>query len=491
MNTELVFVRSRLAIWTLLLVAFGGGGGIALTNAAEKLNVLMILSDDMRPELACYGAPTQTPNLDRLAMQSLLFERAYCQYPLCNPSRTSMLTGLHPTQTKVLSNSGNFRQALPDHVSLPQLFKNNGYTTVKIGKVFHGGIDDPVSWSEGAEVPGRRDSMKAKLGEKVTVDSARKNDDGKPWTDFRGEVTNQMRNSDQRVVLDGQGESHGDYRTADSAMEAMTRLKDKPFFITCGFTKPHAAPSAPKAFYEKYSPEAMLLPKDFGPFPKPPKGFPAAALTKQNIDLFWNREALPEEAKLMLQSYRASVSWVDWNVGRVLDQLERLGLREKTIVVFWGDHGYHLGEMGKWSKHQSLFEVGTRVPMLISIPKAQGNGKRFAHPVQSVDIYPTLASACGLQAPRELAGHDLRTVIDNPNSDWQHAAYSVAGSATNLHRTVRMDRWRYIEWSGKDGGSALIDEDNDPTEQLNLIEDPAHTATVAKMKSLLESLPVK
>lgn len=470
--------------------------GASAVQSADKLNVLFILSDDMRPELGCYGAPVQTPNIDKLAAVSTRFDRAYCQYPLCNPSRTSLLTGLHPTQTGVLDNSADFRKRMPDRVTLPQMFKNAGYTTVRLGKVFHGGIDDAASWSEGAE-PAPRKKAANKNGQannKTQAPSnksgaALANDDGKPMTEPTGVVTDQMRNSDQRIRLSGNGESHGDYRTADAAIAAMERLRDQPFFITCGFTKPHAAPAAPSRFYDLYPAETQALPADFAAYPTPPKGFPPAALTKQNIDLFWNREARAEEARLMLQSYRASVSWVDWNVGRVLEQLDKLGLREKTIVVFWGDHGYHLGEMGKWSKHGSLFETGTRVPMMISVPGSKGNGSVVASPVQTLDIFPTLASLCGLTPPADLQGHDLKVLLEDPLTKWTHPAFSVAGSAANLHRSVRVDQWRYIEWSGKEGGAALIDETNDPREQINLINDPAHAETREKLKNMLREIP--
>ncbi len=468
----------------------------AVVQSADKWNVLFILSDDMRPELGCYGAPVQTPNIDKLALVSTRFDRAYCQYPLCNPSRTSLLTGLHPTQTGVLDNQGNFRKLMPERVTLPQMFKNAGYTTVRLGKVFHGGIDDVASWSEGADTEPKRNNANKNAGNisgkptpAKSASAAEAIDDGKPMTEATGVVTDQMRNSDQRVKLPGNGESHGDYRTVDAAIAAMERLKDQPFFITCGFTKPHAAPTAAARFYDLYPAEKQTLPIDFAAYPTPPKGFPAAALTKQNIDLFWNREATAVEAKLMLQSYRASVSWVDWNVGRVMEQLDKLGLREKTIVVFWGDHGYHLGEMGKWSKHASLFEVGTRVPMMISVPGSKWNGSVVSSPVQTLDLYPTLAALCGLTPPTDLSGHDLKPVLVDPSATWTHPAFSVAGNAANLHRSVRVDRWRYIEWSGKDGGAALIDETNDPHEQSNLVDVPAHAETRDRLKAILKTLP--
>lgn len=447
------------------------------SRAAEKYNVLFILSDDLRPELGCYGAPVRTPNLDKLAARGIRFDRAYCQYPLCNPSRASLMTGRLPTTTGVLNNGTDFRKLHPDWVTLPQLFKDNGFTTVRSGKIFHGGIDDAASWSEGAE---ERKAVQAARAAVPGFTVA-----GKTGTAAKGAITPQMKASDQRVVLAGEGEAHSDYKVADAAIAAIERLKDQRFFIACGFTKPHAAPSAPQRFYDLYPPETITLPDDFAPVPMPPPGFPAAALTKQNTDLFWNREATPDEARLMIQAYRASVSWMDWNVGRLLDALERSGQREKTIVVFWGDHGYHLGEMGKWSKHESLFDVGTRVPLLIAMPGAKGDGQACARVVQTLDLYPTLAAACGLPLPVGLEGRDLRPLLENPGEAWDQVAISFAGTAQSLHRAVRTERWRYIEWSGPEGGAALIDEHADPHERANVIGDPANAEAIKALKLLL------
>lgn len=455
----------------------------ASAPAAEKLNVLFILVDDLRPELGCYGAPVQSPEMDKLAAAGVRFDRAYCQYPLCNPSRSSLLTGRLPTATGVLDNRTDFRRLHPDWITLPQLFKTNGYVTVRNGKVYHGGIDDPASWSEGAEIEKRPAAPRSRGPVSVP------NPSGQPTTTTAGAITPQMKSSDQRVILAGDGEAHGDYHTADAVIAALERLKGQPFFLTCGFTKPHAQPSAPQRFYDLHPVEKITLPDDFGPLPKPPAGFPAAALPRSNTDLFWNRAANAPEAKLMIQAYRASSSWVDWNIGRVLAALDKNGLREKTIVVLWGDHGYHLGEMGKWSKHASLFDIGTRVPLLIAAPGAKGHGRACARVVQSLDLYPTLAGLCGLNAPAGLDGHDLRPLLDDPAAPWEHPAFSVAGNAKSLHRAVRDERWRYIEWSGPDGGPALIDEKNDPHERTNLASDPAHAETVARLKARLPKPP--
>ena len=204
-------------------------------------------------------------------------------------------------------------------------------------------------------------------------------------------------------MLEGDGESHGDYKTADRAIEFLRKYKDKPFFLACGFTKPHSPPTAPKKFFDLYDPAKLTLPKT-SPRSRPrPTGFPKRSITP-NGDLFIGRDASEDEAKEMLQAYYASVSWTDWNVGRVVAELDRLGLRENTVIVFWGDHGYHLGEIGKWSKHGSLFEVGTRVPLIVVAPGAKANGTAAPVPVQSLDIYPTLCELCGLKPPAGLEG---------------------------------------------------------------------------------------
>ncbi|HEX6985828.1 MAG TPA: sulfatase, partial [Planctomycetaceae bacterium] len=323
---------SRLSTAVVLLLA------ASPALAADRPNVLFLMSDDLRPELGCYGVEgVETPNIDALAGRGVRFERAYVQYPLCNPSRTSMLTGRHPTTTGVLDNAAWFGAAHPEFVSLPRHFKENDYAALRAGKVFHGGIDDADAWTEG--------------GEPRNFEGGRSD---------RRPPANRRQQSDRIVVLDGDGESHGDYRTAERAIRYLREYKDEPFFLACGFTKPHSPPTAPQKFFDLYEAADVPLPPDFAPRPAAPEGLPPASITP-NGDLFIGRDASEQEAREMKRAYRASVSWTDRNVGRVLAELDRLGLREKTVVVFWGDHGYHLGEKGKWAKHGSLYEVGTRV----------------------------------------------------------------------------------------------------------------------------------
>jgi arylsulfatase A-like enzyme len=447
----------RWTIWTTLLLT---SAAPAWAAEAPK-NVLFLMSDDMRPVLGCYGhTVVKSPNLDALARAGVRFDRAYCQYPLCNPSRTSLLTGRHPTTTGVLDNTADFRTAHPDWVTLPEHFRANGYVTLRTGKIFHGGIDDVQSWTEGAEARPRPGAVKK-------VDPQQR-----------------IRQSDRRVVLEGDGEAHGDYKVADRAIQFLRQYKDRPFFLACGFTKPHSPPTAPKKYFDLYDPAQLALPRTFAATPAAPEGFPRISITP-NGDLFINREASADEAKQMLQAYDASVSWTDWNVGRVVAELDRLGLRGKTIIVFWGDHGYHLGEFGKWAKHGSLFEVGTRVPLIVVAPGARGNGTAVAAPVQALDLCPTLCELCGLKPPAGLEGHSLRPLLEDPTIRWEHPAYTVTGNARNLGVAVRTARYRYAEWAGGKNGAMLIDEAADPDEMVNLVDDPRYAAVRAELSTLV------
>jgi iduronate 2-sulfatase len=414
---------------------------------AKKYNVLFIMSDDMRPDLGCYGhKQVRSPHIDRLASRGVRFERAYCQFPLCNPSRTSMLTGRLPTTTKVLDNVSHFRDLHPDFVSLPEYFRSQGYVTLRVGKIFHGGLDDTAAWTEGGEPRKEKKPVAPK---------------------------DRIKNSDRIVVLEGDGEGHADFKTADKTIELLRKHKDRPFFLACGFTRPHSPPTAPRKFFDLYDAAKIELPKNFAPRPTVPPGFPKQCVTA-NGDLFIQRDATEDQAREMIRAYWASVSWTDWNVGRVLDELERLGLLENTIVIFWGDHGYHLGEFGKWAKHGSLFEVGTRVPLIIVAPGAKGNGKTSPRPVQALDIYPTLCEACGLTPPKGLEGHSLAPLLENPSATWDHAAFSVYGNAKKvIGLAVRTERYRYAEYEGGQGGAMLFDHTNDPLEVRNLADDPA------------------
>jgi arylsulfatase A-like enzyme len=450
----------------LALAAVALTAGAVRAGDAAPLNVLFIMSDDLRPELGCYGSPlAKTPNIDALAAAGVRFDRAYCQFALCNPSRSSMLTGRHPTTTGILDNRAAFRATHPDFVSLPQHFKANGYASLRSGKIFHGGIDDPLAWTEGGDA---RPAPAA-------ANPPRQNQPAQ----------NRAAQSDRFIVLDGNGERDGDYRVADRAIAFLRQSKDKPFFLGCGFAKPHSPPAAPQRFYDLYDLEKISLPPNFAPRPTVPPGFPSLAIRPRNADLFIGRDATPQAAREMTRAYLASVSWMDSNVGRVVAELDRLGLREKTVIVLWGDHGYHLGERGKWSKAGSVFELGARVPLIVVAPGAKGNGRPCPRVVESVDIFPTLADLCGLPRPAGLEGRSLAPLLADPQATWGHPAYTVWSEDGKTFRGIAVcnERYRYAEF--EDGKAMLFDHTTDAHELTNLADNARHAAVRAELAPLV------
>jgi arylsulfatase A-like enzyme len=370
-----------------------------------------------------------------------------------------------------MNNELYFRALHPEFVSLPQHFKANGYVTLRSGKIFHGGIDDTEAWTEGGEARNFTGARRPP----VNADSAER-----------------TAHSDRIVVLEGDGETNEDYQMATRAIEFLEKYKEQPFFLAMGSAKPHSPPSAPKKFFDLYDAEKIPLPQDFATRPTTPPGFPEISIARRNTDLFIGRDASPDEAREMIRAYYASVSFMDAQVGRVLDALERLKLREKTIIVFWGDHGYHLGEKGRWSKAYSLFEVATRVPLIVATP----GGKAGVSPrtVGLLDLYPTLVDLCGLpqpyKQPAKLEGHSLTSLLHNPKGGWDYPAFSVVLYQGKLGKSVRTERWHYVCWEDGKDGEMLLDHSNDPLELKNLAADPAYAQTVAHMRQLLTQLPV-
>lgn len=464
--------------------------------ATRKFNVLFVMSDDMRVELTCYGSMfhARTPNLDALAESGVRFDRNYCQFPLCDPSRTSLLTGRPTTKTGVLGNRIPFRDIHPDWTTLPQLFKESGYICLREGKIFHPGSDDPKAWHEAEGAPAEGEGGGSAGGKDMKLPSTPS--PPKP-TDAVPAVPRDLSraaNSDRIIVLDGNGEGNGDYRIADRTIEHLRANKNKQFFIACGFLKPHSPPAAPKQFFDLYDVDRIALTPDFAPWPAVPAGFPSAAIRPRNSDLFINRTASVAEAKEIIRAYIASISWVDWNVGRVLGELERLGLRGKTIIVFVADHGYQLGEKGKWSKAGSLFEMGTRVPLLLAVPGAKGNGQSCYRIVESLDIYASLAELCGLPLPAGVEGKSLVPLLNKPSAAWDKPAYSVwSEDSKTIHGVaVRTEKWRYAEFgpSGKNG-AMLFDPRTDPLEMTNLADVPQYAKVREELSALTENYAAK
>ena len=481
-GTSLVLLISLLAVLSCGLFSSTANTSSVALPPEPKYNVLFIIADDLRPTLGCYGnAIVKTPNIDRLAARGTQFNRAYAQFPLCNPSRTSMLNGRYPTQTGVMDNNTYFRTKHPDFVTMPQYFQQHGYVTLRTGKIFHGGIDDQVSWTEGGE-PVDPNIVNRPPSPVATGQGAREVGDEEAAPQANRPARQSA--SDRIVVLEGDGESHGDYKIASRAIDYLSRYKDKPFFLAVGFNKPHSPPTAPKKLFDLYDVNKIPLPVDFNTHPQAPSGFPDISIPHRNADLFIGRDAAPDQAREMIRAYYASTSFMDAQVGRVLDELDRLKLREKTIVVFWGDHGYHLGEKGKWSKAYSLWDVGLRVPLIIAVPGR--NPQVSERVVQLLDLYRTLADLCSLPLPKETEGRSLAPLLRNPGSSWNYPSFAVVQFQGKFGASVSTERWHYVEWDEGRAGSMLLDTFNDPRELKNLTSDPSNAPTVQSMKDLLK-----
>lgn len=450
---------------------------LPLCGACEERrpNVLFIISDDMRATLGCQGNPlARTPNLDKLASTGVLFDKAYCQFPLCNPSRVSMLTGRYPASTGVLGNRDEFRQKHPEWITLPQWFRQHGYTAAMTGKIFHGGIEDPASWTAGAMT-----GLEIEKRPRQTL-----------WPLPGDEALTKTQKSDRRIILEGNGDGHPENAIADRAIAFLRKKRDGPFFLACGFVQPHSPPTAPRSFHELYQAGEIPLPPDFAARPTVPEGFPKAAIRPKNADLFVDREASAGEAREMIRAYLAAMAWTDWNAGRVLDELERLGLADNTIVVFWSDHGYQLGEKGKWSKAGSLFEAGARVPLIIRVPGGLEK-RKCVRVVESIDLYPTLASLCRLPTPPGIEGRDLGPLLKDPKAAWDHPAFTIwsEDGKTATGTSVRTAKWRYVEYSS--GRAMLLDPAADPHEMHNLAENPEFAATKADLSAKIADFRAK
>ena len=451
---------------------------IAPLHAAEKkMNVLFISVDDMNNDLGCYGhAGMKSPNIDRLAKEGVKFDRAYCQFPLCSPSRSSVMTGLRPDTTRVFDLQYHFRQGLPDTVTLPQLFSKNGYYTARVGKIYHygnpgqigtSGLDDPASWQEHYNPAG--------------LDRTALETDVIRYTGKKGGGLGAA-----MAWLDdptGKDEEHTDGKVATQAIQLLEKHKDAPFFLAVGFYRPHCPWIAPEKYFSPYSLENISLPPIAEGY-RNTLPEPALASTRP-----WPYMGVtPDEARQSILAYHAAISFVDAQIGRVVDSLDRLGLRENTMIVFWSDHGYHLGEHGLWFK-QSCFEESARVPMIIVPPGGKSAGKASSATVELLDLYPTLADYAGLAPTAGLQGKSLRPLVEDPSKEWTRPAFTQVqrGGGTPGH-SVRTARWRYTEWAYGEKGAELYDHETDPQEIHNLAGDPAHAATITEMKTLLKTI---
>ena len=462
----------------------------AVGRSKRPLNVLFFMSDDMRPELASYNSRfnVHSPNIDALGAHGVRFDRNYCQFPLCNPSRASLFTGHPPRETGVLGNTTAVVKAHPEWMTLPRLFRENGYTTLRSGKLFHAGLDDPKAWTE---FDGDVESMHpTQEGKRLEIPRVQVPMPNGALPALPQDIA-RAAHSDRILVLEGNGEGAGDYMVADRAISFLRRVAadpETPFFVGCGFSKPHSPPQAPQRFFDMYDPEKIQLPPDFAAWPTVPAGFPKASIRPHNADLFIGRGASESEAKQVIRAYLASISWVDWNLGRVVAELDRLKLRDNTLIVFVADHGYQLGEKGKWSKAGSLFEGGTRIPLIIDMPGMRGNGRSCTRIVQSLDIYRTLCELAHLEVPAGVEGTSLAPLLHDPRSAWEQPGYSIwSEDGTTIHGTaVRTEHWRYAEY-GKDAvnGAMLFNVHADPMELTNLADNRKHRAVRAELSKLI------
>ena len=437
---------------------------------AARLNVLFLIADDLNADLGVYGAPVRSPNIDRLAARGVRFERAYAQYPLCSPSRSSLLTGRRPNATGVLANpaagknpmSPHFRERLPDAVTLPQLFRNNGWFSARIGKLYHYGVpndigtsslDDYRSWDLAINPRGRDRDIHDRIFSLTPGQ-------------FGGVVS--------WLADDGTDEEHTDGIAAREAVRQLERFKSRgqPFFLGVGFYRPHTPYVAPKAYFDRYPTKDIALPplSDHDRSRTPAAAYGSSRKDQDSMTDDQRREAI--------QAYRASTTFMDAQVGYVLDALDRLGLADTTIVVFTSDHGYHLADHGLWQK-MSLFERSARVPLIIAMPGAKANGKVARGLVELVDLYPTLASLAGLNAPGPLDGVSLAPMLNDTAATVKDAAFTQVRNGY----AVRTDRWRYIEWAAGEQGTQLYDMERDPTEMTNVADDPKHAATVNDLRA--------
>lgn len=476
---------------TALIAALLVGSATSAAAEVRQPNVLFIVVDDLRPELGCYGAKhIHSPNIDRLAERGLLFERAYCQVAVCNPSRNSVLSGARPDTTKIYNNQTFLRPMMPDVVTLPQQFKQHGYTTISLGKIFHHSErepgDDPPSWSEPSWYHGTPyKSWFTKESDEFIKRLKSLPEKERPKL-FRGPPYE---------AADEPDASYPDGQLAVKAVETLQRLKGKgkPFFLGVGFQKPHLPFTCPKKYWDLY-PEPWLRPaKDY----EPTKGAPDAAFhTWYELRSYGGippTGGISEEtARQLRRGYAACTSFMDAQVGCVLDALDEAGLRDDTLVVFWGDHGYHLGENGIWTK-MTNFELGTHVPLIVSLPKQATAGRRTQALVELVDLYPTLAEFFGLPTPEHLEGTSFAPLLDDPNRAWKSAVFSQylrPGKVPAMGRSIRTANEHYTEWTDPKGnvvGREFYDHTTDPAENINAVDELKHKAVVAELAERLKA----
>ena len=461
---------------TRLIILLTFVASIFNSPANERLNVLFIAADDMNNDLGVYGnKQVKTPHLNRLAKMGVRFDRAYCQQPLCGPSRASIMTGLRPDTLDMHTLAHELRKKNLDVVTLGQLFRNNGYFSARAGKIYHYGNpkqigtdanDDPATWDERYNPAGIDKQHEDKIinhgpNKGLGISMA--------WWD--------------PVSKD---EEHTDGMAASWIIDQIEKKKDEPFFLAAGFFNPHCPYVAPKRYFDMYPLDEITIP-DLKKAKEDLKDVPPMAIKRDTKNWpYYFKDITVEEARKCKQAYFACNTFIDAQVGRLLDALERNKLIDKTIIVFWSDHGYFLGEKGLWYKRKA-FERSARMPLIIAAPglaRNQSTGKT----VELVDLYPTLADLCGLMPPGNLEGKSLRPILNNPvKAKWNKPAVTQVWHNRNAWGySLRTERWRYTEWLQGKAGVELYDHANDPEEITNLASNADHKKLVARLSKRLK-----
>ncbi|MCC7495505.1 MAG: sulfatase [Fimbriimonadaceae bacterium] len=421
-------------------------------------NILLVAFDDLRPELACFGqTAVQTPHWDALAQRAVLFERAYCQYPVCNPSRTSLLTGRRPDQTGVLNNNTDFRQQHPDWLTLPQLFRQHGASTAAYGKIYHQPTYDATAW-EVCEQPQATALGRRGTGRNLTAGKL-------AWCAWR--------------AAEGGADDQPDGQIAARAIARLEQAGERPFFLAVGFNKPHDPFVAPAEYFDRYPLDQIAVHRDpADASPDTPQTIPAGArgIFAQFSDA---------ERREFRRAYYAGLTFTDAQLGKVLAALTSHDLWRSTLVILLGDNGYHLGERGWWNK-DTLYEHSARVPLVIRPPGPDRPG-RCPAPVELLDLYPTIADYAALPPPAALQGVSLRPLLAQPTAAWDRPAYTQVQRGRLSGRSVRTARWRYTEWSEGSPARELYDHQSDPGEWHNVAEDPTWSGQIAQLREVLRA----
>ncbi len=437
---------------------------------SQKPNVLFLICDDLNCDLGCYGHPqVKSPNIDRLAQRGVRFQHAYCQYPLCGPSRASFMTGMYPDQTLIHRNAIYVREHVPNVKTIPQMFRDAGYFATRIGKIFHynvplhigtGGHDDPYSWDHTINPRGRDRDDEPKIFSL------------RPGS-FGGTLS--------WLAAEGADEEQTDGIAANEAAKLLKEYgkNKKPFYLAVGLYRPHTPYVAPKKYFDLYPTSQIKV-------PQVPEGYLDTLPKPAQQSLLRKKEQVnlaDDLARQAIQAYYSSITFADAQLGKILDALDEAGLAENTVILFTSDHGYHMGEHGYYQK-TTLFENATHVPLIIAGPGVKAAGETAKSPVEMVDFYPTLAELAGLMPPKSTAGVSLVPALQDPTAAPRKAAFTQFANGYSL----RTPRYRYTEW-GEDGklGAELYDHQTDPQEMKNLANSKEHAQIMAELASQLRT----